>query len=112
MPLRSEPCCDNVELIKILTPDKQKHYAKQACKNCGAFWKWLPNPEKTIAHENRKIEIDDMLPYFVGKNEKISKFLNDMREQRFMSPAQFRYYNNVKGIYQNSKQSEINLIDL
>lgn len=103
--LRKNDCCEDVVQIQVLTPDSI-HYAKIACKNCGKFWKWLPDPKHTIAHEQRKIIIDTMLPHYSDK-EKIVKFLSDIRDNRHLSPAQHRYFMNLK-----DQMPVENLIDL
>jgi hypothetical protein len=77
--------CGSLEQDEVKTPEL-KHYSKLVCKDCGAFIKWVSDPNSHTYKEKCKFLLDlfDDSDDFVNKQKKWFK------EKGFLSEKQFK----------------------
>jgi hypothetical protein len=88
-------CCDKMGETEEVITNKGIHYAKLICSNCHHFLKWIPDPKITKENNDRNIKIDITLSKYSNIPEKQIKFLNDIKQKRFLTPSQFNYLNST-----------------
>jgi hypothetical protein len=106
--MRTKPdwrCCDkyNGELVEVILQPKggslapvPRNYSKQTCAHCGHFIRWSCNPKTLQMIEDRKALIAKLEPYKEKMTPKAKKFIEGIKDNRFISPHQHHYLLSLK----------------
>lgn len=78
--------CGSITLKEILTPN-EKHYAKLVCSDCGAWIKWLPNPEGN--YKDKCKELISVALFRFPKDDFVRSLSNQFNEKNFLSNKQY-----------------------
>lgn len=94
-------CCDKYDgTLDIVKMPKGIHESKSICKYCGHFIKWNPSSKVDKEKEERNKDIDYVITKYEDElPKKQLDFIKNMKEKRFLTPAQFKYLNDIIANY-------------